>query len=745
MVSGPDFFPDQRWRRKHPEAPWVTPDEFIGGVARRIESQCRNDWTAVPVMRSVGFKWKAEHTMSTLTSLGGKAGAALNTSIADKITALQNLYTHLHKGSIGTGIGRVPINGDISKLPAAFGLSPLERKLARTACHLAQKLPGTQQLRRVMGHRQFGARVVYGDCIFVTISPNEQHSALTLRLTRYRQNDPSVLHGEDWRRRVAGANAPRLEEEAISDLPEYDLRRAAAAQDPYAVIEAYKVEIQCRLMLLLGVRFCPDCPRCNNGPMGCQDKFGSNMRPGGGVLGGIPAVGGGTEHQGYGTPHLHLEIHVASIYQYSTLEEVVGKFQQGLFTFQQWKQYNEWLHFQDIFDQHEKDRMASKLEEQWHARFASKDNDDMSVTATYLVQEANLQKPGVQTVANTACVPDYIELCKDGQDFKKKYFAHVQRVFNRVQHHMHKRTKKGFIPLKSCQRKTKKPSALCKHDFPKEHLCLPRSVHVCRGIAHKFKLSVSGRRNQLGTLLGKRTDPWQSGTTPSFAAGFGSNTHTLPNWRLPPLATIHDDALCPSRKCRLSAGDDREVKITSKVAQRAQRQCTGYYCGYTFKGQPIGSKFVRLAGNSLNYLEHTLEKKTAGQQWHRITHRILTDLQHRCMRRTAPEEWNLSTNAHEHDVTAAEFVRTFQSIDFNGNQLLRRLEAEKKNSLFCCAKVLPTAKVHQEEADTWLQVFVDLYGFRGHNDKNPGVFLLSPWEFTMHWECVRLPKPKVIP
>ena len=31
--------------------------------------------------------------------------------------------------------------------------------------------------------------------------------------------------------------------------------------------------------------------------------------------------------------------------------------------------------------------------------------------------------------------------------------------------------------------------------------------------------------------------------------------------------------------------------------------------------------------------------------------------------------------------------------------------------------------------------------FRGHNIKNPGVFLLSPWEFLMHWECVRLPRP----
>ena len=51
------------------------------------------------------------------------------------------------------------------------------------------------------------------------------------------------------------------------------------------------------------------------------------------------------------------------------------------------------------------------------------------------------------------------------------------------------------------------------------------------------------------------------------------------------------------------------------------------------------------------------------------------------MKRTAPEECNLSTNYNEHDVTKAEFVRTFQSIDFNGKALLRRLEAEQKNTL----------------------------------------------------------------
>ena len=110
----------------------------------------------------------------------------------------------------------------------------------------------------------------------------------------------------------------------------------------------------------------------------------------------------------------------------------------------------------------------------------------------------------------------------------------------------------------------------------------------------------------------------------------------------------------------------RDAKVISKLAQRTQRQCTGYYCGYTFKPQPVGRKFTQLAAQSLNYLEEKLKDKTAGQRWHRLTHRILIDQQHRCMRRTAPEEWNLAINYHEQDATSAEFVRTYMSVVFNG-------------------------------------------------------------------------------
>ena len=128
-----------------------------------------------------------------------------------RVKAAQSLYHHLHNGFTGKGVHRVPIAGDTTRLPYATGLTPLEKRLAWAQHHLAANLGGSQQLRQTMGHCQFGARVVYGDCIFVTISPNEQHSALVLRLSRFRRNDPYVQHGDGILQRLACADFPALE------------------------------------------------------------------------------------------------------------------------------------------------------------------------------------------------------------------------------------------------------------------------------------------------------------------------------------------------------------------------------------------------------------------------------------------------------------------------------------------------------------------------------------------------------
>ena len=106
----------------------------------------------------------------------------------------------------------MPIAGDTTKLPYANGLSAHERDFARKVASVAVRMPGSPQIRTLMGHAHFGARICYGDCLFFTLSPNEQHSALVLRLSRIRKNDP-LLEGTEAVdadvRKLVGHSSPR--------------------------------------------------------------------------------------------------------------------------------------------------------------------------------------------------------------------------------------------------------------------------------------------------------------------------------------------------------------------------------------------------------------------------------------------------------------------------------------------------------------------------------------------------------
>ena len=115
----------------------------------------------------------------------------------------------------------MPIAGDSSKLPYAEGLDAFTCSLARKVNFISETLPGNQIVRKMMGHCEFGARIMYGDSIFITISPNEQHSALVLRLIRNRANDP-MLHGTDpvdaALRGISGLKQPRLEADSNDEV-----------------------------------------------------------------------------------------------------------------------------------------------------------------------------------------------------------------------------------------------------------------------------------------------------------------------------------------------------------------------------------------------------------------------------------------------------------------------------------------------------------------------------------------------
>ena len=164
-------------------------------------------------------------------------------------------------------------------------------------------------------------------------------------------------------------------------------------------------------------------------------------RPGGGVIGGVPSLGGATEHQGYGTPHLHVNVHVASTYQFDTLAETVRKLKEQKFSIDDWFAYHEWFHAEEVLDKGVREELAPGLEEDWFARFSDRKHDDMSVTPLYLASDVQEEK----LKADISAVKDqdgYASLREDGAAFKRQYLADAQRMFSRVQHHMHKRTKR---------------------------------------------------------------------------------------------------------------------------------------------------------------------------------------------------------------------------------------------------------------------------------------------------------------
>ena len=105
-----------------------------------------------------------------------------------------------------------------------------------------------------------------------------------------------------------------------------------------------------------------------------------------------------------------------------------------------------------------------------------------------------------------------------------------------------------------------------------------------------------------------------------------------------------------------------------------------YYCGYTFKGQTVGRKYLLLASKSYDYMEPGLESKTDGQRRHRVLNRLFTDMHHRCCARTAAEEVNLAANSHDQDVCNAEYSRTCEHVDFPGGQFVKLLEHEEARS-----------------------------------------------------------------
>ena len=390
------------------------------------------------------------------------------------------------------------------------------------------------------------------------------------------------------------------------NFPHIRTRQGMNAQDPLSSVHYYLIIMYVALPGAFGLRMCLQCPHCNcdqHDPVrarlnaGCQDMMGRNTKPLGGFAGLGEACAFGTELQGDGTLHGHGFVALANAWQHLSLQDIadrIDKFAASLSTEDAMNRLTGFmthLSQEDHFDDDQHQASLDSLEEQFKCNNEGpKENIFLSVRPRFFYERSQLPSLWDSKDDDKHELAERVQA--DAAEFKRQYKADVQFIFSRVQHHWHPKNKKGKREAPSyC--KTKGKSCLqCKRGYPKKVLCdkfkKPRPEKyrvriVCKGVASELQLAVSGRRNMLGSVLGKRRCGWFAATAAILSTLTRSNTNVQTNYRMP--LTIHThDCDCTRKGCMAPEENKKILRLT----QRAMSQMSGYFGGYISKKQKVG-------------------------------------------------------------------------------------------------------------------------------------------------------------
>ena len=221
-VGGPDFDNQPRLRRKAEEDPAVSLDMFTAMMSRRSEAQIRWDWDLNPALQSLafaskvnlGFSMSLNRTIRKLDSPDDNTDLKLG-------EAASRIFDHLQFGRYEEGGRTLPLQGDVSKLGRAIGMTPMDRALLRNYEFLASRVAGTRQVRRRINHMIFSSRIVYGNPVYMTITPNPKHSVWSVRLFRCRKKDPAMTHGYPEFAQYCGFDTPSIMPTTSEDGEEF--------------------------------------------------------------------------------------------------------------------------------------------------------------------------------------------------------------------------------------------------------------------------------------------------------------------------------------------------------------------------------------------------------------------------------------------------------------------------------------------------------------------------------------------
>ena len=327
-------YKDRRWRRAA-DAPRVPLHDWVRLMSRRVESQLTRDWTFGYTTWNVLFRSAVNLSRSIYTydtpvlQDNGEwqklTTSALEDAACEILRALHGTYTTPDNKQL-------PVNGSMTLVKYASGLSATARRIVANLSHTARAAPGTQEARRSMRFELQGMRVRYGAPIFVTITRDEGHQLLYVRLARHRESDPIRLAESSVGKRAGDRQWPAVNEDRDMDLPvdclamrhpNWEDRRRILARDPLATVDGFRVMMLLVMRHLFGLNVCLNCPRCNCQGSPCQDVDGSSAATPGGVFGRCDAAYLAIEFQKSAvSPHGQIQLFVQCLHQHETLQDI---------------------------------------------------------------------------------------------------------------------------------------------------------------------------------------------------------------------------------------------------------------------------------------------------------------------------------------------------------------------------------------------------------------------------------------
>ena len=327
----------------------------------------------------------------------------------------------------------------------------------------------------------------------------------------------------------------------------------------------------------------------------------------------------------------------------------------------------------------------------------------------------------------------YGKLRSDGKAWKHQYRLAVIEYQKRVQNHIHpidtnSSENKPKIPL-YCQRSDNR--TVCKARYPRNaemgDACLG-----CKRLCKEMNLPVSGKRCMLGALLGPRNHPMLNGTHPALLYNLKTNSDTMITYRVPITELSHSVRCKNKTECLL----ETSMKEVLTGALRSQRDQAGYITDYVSKRTPIVISEIKKFNQGHHTLLSKLQSSNESTQYHarRQTQRMLTNL-HGSVVRMSVEVTNLQVMRRMNDVTAAESMKSNNTVAFKGSHFVASEKRAHGKAVY--GKV--HTRMQKDDRNPYrvriapTEQHADKYGYRGNHED---VLYLSPYEFVSAWEIM---------